>query len=133
MAVASRVRTKFIEAQLDNPYILHDNSAAINSTATATSEQVATGYITSTSAATTTITLPTGTLLGARLGAVRGTCFDLFIDNTAGASTITMAVAVNGILSALGGTLTLVAGVTGQAQFRLMFSSPTAYTFSRLG
>jgi hemolysin activation/secretion protein len=72
---------------------------AINATATATAAQVATGYITSTSAAPTTLTLPTGTLLGAALGAVQGTVFDLYIDNTAGASTVTVAVAVNGILS----------------------------------
>ena len=104
---------------------------AINSTATATANQVASGYITSTSAALTTITMPTGTLLGARLGAVRGTVFDLFIDNTAGASTITIAVGVNAIQSAMAGTLTLVAGVTGQARFTIIFSSATAYTFSR--
>lgn len=111
---------------------------AINATATATAAQVATGYITSTSAAATTLTLPTGTLLGAALGAVQGTVFDLYIDNTAGASTITVAVAVNGILSALAvavaasaGLLTIPSGVTGQAKFTLMFSSATAYTFTR--
>jgi hypothetical protein len=111
---------------------------AINATATATAAQVSSGYITSTSAAATTITLPTGTLLGAALGAVRGTVFDLYIDNTAGANTVTIAVAVNGILSALAaaeaggsGLLTVPSGVTGQACFRLMFSSATAYTFTR--
>ncbi len=138
MAVSSRVNTKFTEAYLDNPYILHDNSAAINATATATAVEVATGYITSTSAAATTVTLPTGTLLGAQLGAVAGTVFDLFIDNTAGASTVTVAVAVNGILSTAAadtpgsfGDLTVAAGVTGLAQYRLMFSSATAYVFTR--
>lgn len=111
---------------------------AINATATATAAQVATGYITSTSAAATTITLPTGTLLGAALGAVQGTIFELYIDNTAGANTVTIAVAVNGILSALAaaeaggaGLLTVPSGVTGQARFTLMFSSATAYTFTR--
>lgn len=111
---------------------------AINATGTATAAQVATGYITSTSAAATTITLPTGTLLGAELGAVQGTVFDLYIDNTAGASLITMAVAVNGVKSALAaavaasaGLLTVPSGVTGQAKFTLMFSSATAYTFTR--
>ena len=111
---------------------------AINATATVTATQAATGYITSTSAAATTLTLPTGTLLGAALGAVQGTVFDLYIDNTAGASTITVAVAVNGILSALAvavaasaGLLTIPSGVTGQAKFTLMFSSATAYTFTR--
>ena len=42
----------------------HATSAAINATAVATAAEVATGYITSTSAAGTSITFPTGTLLG---------------------------------------------------------------------
>lgn len=116
----------------------HKAPAAINATATATAAQVASGYLTSTSAGATTITMPTGTLLGAALGAVQGTIFDLFVDNTAGASTVTMAVAVNGILSAAAvavsasfGLLTVPSGVTGQACFRLMFSSSTAYTITR--
>lgn len=117
-----------------------DAANAINATATATAAQVATGYITSTSAAPVTLTLPTGTLLGAALGATQGTSLDLFIDNTAGASTVTVAVATNGILSAgaanVGasvafGLLTVAAGVTGLARFTLMFSSATAYVFTR--
>ena len=111
---------------------------AINATATATAAQVATGYITSTSAAATTLTLPTGTLLGAALGAVQGTVFDLYIDNTAGASTVTVAVAVNGILSTGAtdtagsfGDLTIAAGATGIGRYTLMFSSATAYVFTR--
>lgn len=117
----------------------HPTSAAINATATATAAQVATGYITSTSAAATTITLPTGTLLGAALNAVAGTVFELYVDNTAGANTVTIAVAVNGVLSdgavtsgaVAFGDLTIASGVTGIGQFTLMFSSPTAYAFSR--
>ena len=118
--------------------ITHASVAAINATATATAAEVATGYITSTSAAATAITLPTGTLLGAALGAVRGTVFDLYVDNTAGASTVTMVVAVNGVLSSAAadtpgsfGDLTIAAGATGIARFTLMFASATAYTFSR--
>lgn len=116
----------------------HATKAAINSSATATAAQVATGYITSTSAAGTTITLPTGSLLGAALGASQGTTFELYVDNTAGASTVTIAVAVNGILSdaaattaASFGQLTVASGVTGLARFTLMFSSATAYVFTR--
>ena len=116
----------------------HPTTAAINATATATAAQVATGYITSTSAAATTITLPTGTLLGAALGAVQGTVFDLYVDNTAGASTVTMAVATNGVLSSAAvdtaasfGDLTVASGATGIARFTLMFASATAYTFTR--
>ena len=111
---------------------------AINATATATAAQVATGYITSTSAAATVITLPTGTLLGAALNAVQGTTFDLLIDNTAGASSVSIVAAVNGILSSAGvdsaasfGDLTVAAGVTGVGRFTIMFSSATAYVFTR--
>lgn len=116
----------------------HPTTAAINATATATAAQVITGYITSTSAAATTITLPTGTLLGAALGAARGTVMDLYVDNTAGASTVTIAVATNGILSSAAadtpgsfGDLTIAAGATGLARFTIMFSSATAYVFTR--
>ena len=116
----------------------HATSAAINATATATAAQVATGYITSTSVAPVTLTLPTGTLLGAALGATAGTVLDLFIDNTAGASTVTVAVATNGIKSdaanttaASFGQLTVASGATGIGCFRIMFSSATAYVFTR--
>jgi hypothetical protein len=116
----------------------HPTTAAIDATATATAAEVITGYITSTSAAATTITLPTGTLLGAALGAVRGTVMDLYIDNTAGASTVTIAVATNGVLSSAAvdtagsfGDLTVASGVTGLARFTIMFSSATAYAFTR--
>jgi len=117
----------------------HPTTAAINATATATATQVATGYITSTSAAATTITLPTGTLLGAAIGAAKGTVLDLYVDNTAGANTVTIAVATNGILSAAAaagsgagaGLLTVPSGVTGLARFTIMFSSATAYVFTR--
>jgi len=118
--------------------ITHATTAAINATATATAAEVATGYITSTSASATAITLPTGTLLGAALGAAKGTVFDLYIDNTAGASTVTIVVAVNGILSTAAadtagsfGDLTIAAGATGLARFTIMFSSATAYAFTR--
>ena len=117
----------------------HPSTAAINATATATAAEVATGYITSTSAAATTITLPTGTLLGAALGATAGTVLELYVDNTAGASTVTIAVATNGILSAAAaagsgagaGLLTVASGATGIGRFTIMFSSATAYVFTR--
>jgi hypothetical protein len=111
---------------------------AINATGTATAAQVADGYITSTSASPTTITLPTGTALGTAIGASQGTVLDLFIDNSAGASTVTVAVNTNAVLSSAAvdtagsfGDLTIAAGATGIARFTLMFSSATAYTFTR--
>ena len=116
----------------------HPTTAAINATATATAAEVATGYITSTSAADTTITFPTGTLLGAQIGATRGTVLELYVDNSAGANTVTMAVATNGILSSAAadtagsfGDLTIASGATGIGRFTIMFSSATAYVFTR--
>jgi hypothetical protein len=116
----------------------HPTTAAINATAVATAAQVATGYITSTSAAATTITLPTGTALGAAIGATRGTVLELYVDNTGGANTVTIAVATNGILSSAAadtpgsfGDLTVASGATGLARFTIMFSSATAYVFTR--
>lgn len=116
----------------------HKAPAAINATATATALQVSSGYITSTSAASTSITFPTGTLLGQAINATQGTTFDLYVDNTAGASTVTMVVGTNAILSAAAaansasfGLLTVPAGVTGIARFTLVFSSATAYTITR--
>jgi len=111
---------------------------AINATATATAAQVASGYITSTSAAATIITLPTGTALGTAISASRGTVLDLFIDNSAGASTVTVAVNTDAVLSTAAvdtaasfGDLTIASGATGIGRFTLMFSSATAYTFTR--
>ena len=111
---------------------------AVNVTGTATAAQVADGYITSTSAGTVTITLPTGTLLGRALNAGKGTSLDLYVDNTAGASVVTVAAATNGVLSTAGvdtagsfGDLTIAAGATGVARFTIMFSSATAYVFTR--
>lgn len=116
----------------------HGSPQAINATATATAAQVASGYITSTSASAVTITLPTGTLLGAQLSATQGTTFELYVDNTAGANTVTMAVATNGIKSdaanttaASFGQLTVASGATGIGRFTIMFSSATAYVFTR--
>jgi len=127
---------------------LNATSAAINATATATADQIATGYITTVSASAVTITLPTGTLLGARLGAQRGTVFDCIFDNTGGTSSgiVTIAVATNGIQSTMDleitaatasvtpstvTPLTIPIGVTGVHRYTFVFSSATAYTFTR--
>ena len=121
-----------------NGFLTEPTAAAINATAAATAAQVATGYITSTSAGATAITFPTGTLLGAELQATAGTVLDLVVDNTAGASIVTMVVGVNAILSDAAtttagsfGDLSIAAGVTGIARYTLLFSSATAYTITR--
>ena len=118
----------------------HPTTVAINATATATAAQVATGYITVTSATAVTITLPTGTDLGAAIGATKGTVLDLYVDNTASTASgaVTVAVATNGILSSAAadtpgsfGDLSIPVGATGLARFTIMFSSATAYVFTR--
>src|SRR5258706_8638452 len=115
---------------INGPNQVNNKPTAFNSTGTVTAAALAGGYITSTSGAATTMTLPTGTAMGSQLGATQGTIFDFTIDNTAGSNTFTVAVAVNGILSAAAvanagsqGLLTVPTGVTGQGQFRMMFSS----------
>lgn len=135
---SSTITTSIALNPTNAPLTTHTTPSAINSTGTATAAQVATGYITSTSGAATTITLPTGTLLGQALGATAGTVFDLIVDNTAGANTVTLAVATNGIKSdaaattaASFGQVTVAAGATGVGRFTLMFSSATAYVFTR--
>jgi hypothetical protein len=114
-------------------------SAAINTSATASAAQVKTGLITSTSGAAVTITLPTGTDLGTALGATQGTTFELVVDNTAGANTVTLAPGVNCISSdwnvvndALLAPHDVVSGVTGIAVFKFMFSSATACAYTRI-
>lgn len=138
MSATTTIGLELTNPVLDNPRQVRRTTVSIPATATATAAEVATGYIVCTSAAATTITLPTGTLLGTALQAVRGTVHNLFIDNTGGANTVTIAVATNGILSTAAadsaasfGDLTVAAGVTGLARYTIMFSSPTAYVFTR--
>lgn len=110
----------------------HYITASLGTTATITAAQLATGYIINTGTGAT-FTLPTGTLFGNYLGAQQGDTFTFYVDNTAGTGTVTIAVGTNAIASAFGGTLTLVSGATGIAQYTVMFASPTAYVFSRTG
>lgn len=125
--------------KLNVPINVTLSPVAVNVTATLTSAQILAGYITSTSAAAVTMTLPTGALLGGAIGATTGTEIEFYIDNTAGANTVTLAAATNGVLSAAGvagssagaGLLTVPTGVTGVGQFTIIFSSATAYVFSR--
>lgn len=121
---------------------VHTNPVAVNATASITAAQVASGYITSTSGANTTITLPTATLIAAAIGAVQGTVFDLFIDNTAGSHTITVTpdasmtasqvaqVATYGVPTF--GLMTVVSGASGIGRFRFVFSSATALVIARV-
>ena len=141
-----------------NGFVPSGPSVAINATGTISAAALQVGYITSTSAAATTITLPICVTAGAvqgiatRLGAVRGQQFSFIVDNNVAgsASAVTIAVAA-GAANALSdaatvgasavafGKLTVASGVTGVAQFTLMFTggdgvtpgSATGYTLTR--
>ncbi len=118
--------------------IYRTTATAINATATVTAAQLAGGLLTSTSAAATTMTLPTATLLGTQLKASQGTSFKFYVDNTAGANTVTVAVG-SGIVAAApvitgGATLTVAASATqGIGIFEIVFSSATAAVLYRIG
>jgi hypothetical protein len=114
----------------------HTDAAAVNVSATVTSEQLLTGYFTSTSAAAVTLTLPTATAAGAALGAAAGTSFEFIVDNSAGANTVTVAVNT-GITTATpvvtGGATLTVSVANGVGIFRLVFTSATAAKLYRIG
>jgi len=107
---------------------------AINATATATAAQILAGYITSTSAAAVALTLPTATLLGTLIGAIRGTEVEFTVDNSVGANTITVT-ASTGITAATAvvtgsDTLTVASGKIGI--FRIKFLTATTANISRI-
>lgn len=106
---------------------------AQNATGTITAANLAKKYITSTSAAAVTLTLPTATLLGTQLSAVKGTTLNFVVDNAAGANVVTVAVG-SGITIPTpvitgGNTMTVAAGTIGY--FRIVFTSPTAALLTR--
>lgn len=103
---------------------------AINSTNNITAAQMIGGVITSTSVAATTLTTPTATAIMALIpGGGRGTQFDLIIDNSAGASTVTLALdaSIAVITPAITGGNTLTVTTDNDvALFRFYFISATA-------
>lgn len=113
----------------------HHRGVAVNATATLTGAQIKSGLITSTSVAAVTATTPTATALATALGAKAGTWFDFAIDNSAGASIVTLAGGTNVTAATAvvtgGDTLTVAIGAVGL--FRIYFSSPTVAKVYRLG
>ena len=129
------------------PSVTDLSPVSVPATATLTTAQVMNQYITTTSASAVTMTMPTGTALGTAMNASSGTTFLLMIDNTAGANTVTMAVNTNAVQSdwdnqitaatasvtpATVTPLTITSGVSGIGVYRIMFTSATAYVFSRV-
>lgn len=106
-----------------------------DSTGTISAASLARGLITSTSAAATTITLPTATALATALGAVQGTVFEFILDNSAGSNTVTIAVGAGIVASGFPATNTLTlanSATVGTAGFRITFISATAATLTRI-
>lgn len=106
----------------------------INTTATITAAQLASKYITSTSVAAVTATLPTAASLATYLGAGPGSQFTFLVDNSAGANTVTLAVntgitVITPVITG-SGTLTIAAGTVGE--FKLIFQSATVAKLVRI-
>lgn len=115
------------------PGIVNRTPVSINATATATAAQVAAGVIKSTSVAATSITLPTATLLATALAAKQGTTFDLAIDNSVGANTVTVVLGTGFTVLAVitgGNTLTVAAGSVGI--FKIYFKNTTTAVIGRI-
>lgn len=99
-------------------------TVAKNVTANLTVAEVLTGVITSTSEAAVTLTLPTAAAIQTATGATAGTFFDLFIDNSGGAQTVTVAVntGITTITPAItGGSVLTVSTSNKVACFRILF------------
>ena len=70
------------------------------------------------------------------MGATKGTVFTFYVDNTAGANTVTVAVGVGIVTQSVltgGETLTIANSATeGIGTFQIVFSSATAAVLSRI-
>ena len=111
--------------------------AAINATGTANAADIVSGYITSTSPAPITITLPTATQVATQMGGTvsRGTSLYFTVDNSAGSNTITIALGA-GITATtpaiLGGATLTISPPNSIALFRLVFTSSTTAKIFRI-
>jgi hypothetical protein len=125
-----------VPTSFDDRIVENHTAHAANVTATLEAAQLATGYITSTSAAAVSLTLPTATLLATELGATAGTSFEFIVDNTAGANTVTIIVGA-GITAATpvitGGATLTVSVANDIGIFRIVFSSATVAKLYRIG
>ena len=116
--------------------IVAHQTTAVNSDATLTATQMLAGVITSTSAGTVAMTTPTATAIMALIpGGGVGTTFDLIIDNSQGASTITLT--LDGSIAVVtpaitGGDTLTVSTANDVACFRFYFTSATAANVYRI-
>lgn len=108
---------------------------AINISSSITSEELLNGYVTSTSAAAVSITLPTAVDLSAVLGAKEGSSFEFTVDNSAGANTVAVVLntGITTITPVITGTDTLtVSVVNGVGIFKVVFITDTTAKIIRV-
>lgn len=112
----------------------HHRAVAKNATAAITAAELKKGMITGTSAAATTLTLPTATLFATAIGAKRGTWFDFAVDNSAGANAITLAVntGITAVTAVITGSDSLVVATGAVGLFRIYFTSGTVAKIARI-
>ena len=118
---------------------LNPTLAAINTSATATAANIVSGYITSTTAAAVTITLPTATLIATQIGGTvsKGTSIEFSVENTGTTNAVTLAVGTGisvqtGTLAIIGSNNLSVTAVNKIGRFRLVFTSATAAMLYRI-
>ena len=119
----------------DNRFrIRFPKKVAKNATAVLTSEELGKGIITSTSAAATSLTLPTATLIARHLKAERGDQYEFVVDNSVGANIVTVVVGAGIVVPTtvvITGSATLAVAVGQVGVFKLYFKSKTAATLFR--
>ncbi len=120
----------------DGSLITRPTAAAINVTGNATAAQMLGGAITSTSAAAVAITTPTATAIMALIsGGGIGTQFDLAIDNSQGANTVTLTLdaSITAPVGAVTGGNTLTITTTHKVGiFRFYFTGATTAVVYRI-
>jgi hypothetical protein len=120
-----------------NMVVSNPTLSVINASATATAVQLVTGYITSTSAAATNITLPTVANIVTQLGGTvsQGTSFEFTVDNSAGLNTVTLVLSAGITVptsAVTGGSTMTVTTVNKVGRFRLTFTSTTTAVLFRI-
>lgn len=115
-----------------NTFVLKpSSSSAINSTATATAAQVASQVITSTSAAATSITLPSASAILTQLNGTAKSWFPLRVDNVAGASAVTIVLPGTITSGSTGTPLTVAIGTA--AMYEIFWPTTTSAIIYRVG
>lgn len=107
---------------------------AKNATSALTAAELGKGIITSTSAAATSLTLPTGTLIGRHLNAQRGDQYPFVVDNSLGANIVTLVLATGIVVPTtvvITGSNVLTVAAAQVATFKLYFKSKTEATLFR--